>query len=45
MWFDLLLILMALLPLMSLSRIHGQNPETTAHAESEQRFTAWPIRH
>lgn len=45
MWFDLLLIFLALLPLISLDRIYGQTPETTAHAEREQRLTAWPIQH
>jgi hypothetical protein len=40
MWMDLLLIVLALLPLLPLSRFRWQNPVTEPHPERVPRFTS-----
>jgi hypothetical protein len=43
MWLDLLLILVAVSPLMSLSRLRWQNSRSTADHEHEARLTACSV--
>jgi hypothetical protein len=43
MWLDLLLILLAVSPLMLLSRSRCQNPGNTPGATREARPMAWPV--
>lgn len=45
MWLDLLLILLAVVPLLSSGRQGSQSPEAMAQAESAARLTEWPVRH